>query len=147
MSSQAPTVLTSRRVIRSGVAALALASVLAWMPATANAATGSIRITINRAQFIVGGGSGTLHFKGARYPLRVGGVSIGPFGAAQADLVGRAYNLQSSANIHGSYSTIPKKGRPGTFWLRNWQGVVLELRGRRGVNPSVDLNGLQIFLR
>ena len=139
--------LTSHRAIKSGMAALALASVLAWMPATAEAATGSIRITISRAQFIVGGGSGTLHFKGARYPLRVGGVSIGPFGAAQADLVGRAYNLQSAANIHGSYSTIREKGRPGTFRLRNWQGVVLELRGRQGATPPVDLSGLQIFLR
>jgi hypothetical protein len=133
--------------MKSAATALALASVLAWMPATANAAAGSIRITISRTQFIVGGGSGTLHFKGERYPLRVGGVSTGPFGAERVDLVGRAYNMQSPANIHGIYSTIHEKGRPGTFRLRNWQGVVLELRGRRGVKPSVDLNGLQIFLR
>ena len=139
--------LTSRRAIKSGAAALALASVLAWMPVAAQAATGSIRITITRAQFIVGGGDGTLHFKGGRYPLRVGGVSTGPFGAASVDLVGRAYNMQNAANIHGIYSTIPEKGRPGTFRLRNWQGVVLELRGRRGVKPPVDLNGLQISLR
>jgi hypothetical protein len=62
-------------------------------------------------------------------------------------LVGRAYNMQTAANIHGIYSTIPETGQPGTFRLRNWQGVVLELRGRRGVKPSVDLGGLQIFLR
>ena len=139
--------LTPGRAMKSGAAVLALASVLAWMPAAANAATGSIRITISRPQFIVGGGSGTLHFKGGRYALRVGGVSLGPFGAAGVDLVGRAYNMQNAANIHGTYSTIPETGRPGTFRLRNWQGVVLELRGRRGVKPSVDLNGLQIFLR
>jgi hypothetical protein len=117
------------------------------MPAAAEAATGSIRITINRAQFIVGGGSGTLHFKGRRYPLGVGGVSLGPFGAAQVDLVGRAYNLQNAANIHGIYSRIPEAGRRGTFRLRNGQGVILELRGRQGAKPPVDLSGLQIFLR
>lgn len=128
-------------------AALALASVLAWMPAAAEAATGSIRITITRPQFIVGGGGGTLHFKGGRYQLGVGGVSVGPFGAARVDLVGRAYNLQSAANIHGIYSKIPEAGRPGTFRLRNWQGVVLELRGRRGAKPPADLSGLQISLR
>ena len=133
--------------MRCGAAALALAGVLAFVPAVANAATGSIRITISRAQFIVGGGSGTLHFKGSRYPLSVGGVSLGPFGAPQVDLVGRAYNLQSAANIHGIYSTITEPGRPGTFRLRNWQGVVLELRGRRGVKPPADLSGLQISLR
>lgn len=133
--------------MKSAAAALVLASVLAWMPVAASAATGSIRITITRAQFIVGSGSGTLHFKGGRYPLRVGGVSLGPFGAARMDLVGRAYNLQSAANIHGIYSKIPETGRPGTFRLRNWQGVVLELRGRRGVKPPADLNGLEISLR
>ena len=126
---------------------LALAAMLAWMPVEAGAATGSIRITINRAQFVTGGGSGTLRLLGERYPLRVGGVSAGPFGAAGVDLVGRAYNMRTAANIHGIYSTIAETGRPGTFRLRNWQGVVLELRGRQGVKPSVDLNGLQISLR
>jgi hypothetical protein len=135
------------RPLTSGAAVLALASALVWIPTAAEAATGSIRITINRAQFVVGGGSGTLHFKGGRYPLRVGGVSLGPFGAARVDLVGRAYNLQNAANIHGIYSNIPEAGRPGTFRLRNGQGVVLELRGRQGAKPPVDLGGLQIFLR
>jgi hypothetical protein len=133
--------------MKSAATVLALASVLALLPVAANAATGSIRITITRAQFIVGGGSGTLHFKGGRYPLSVGGVSLGPFGAARMDLVGRAYNLQNAANIHGIYSAIPETGRPGTFRLRNWQGVVLELRGRGGARPPADLSGLQISLR
>ena len=133
--------------MKSAATVLALASVLALLPVAANAATGSIRITITRAQFIVGGGSGTLHFKGGRYPLSVGGVSLGSFGAARMDLVGRAYNLQNAANIHGIYSTIPETGRPGTFRLRNWQGVVLELRGRGGAKPPADLSGLQISLR
>jgi hypothetical protein len=133
--------------MKLGAAMLALANVLAWTPVTAQAATGSIRLTITRTQFIVGGGSGTLHFKGGRYPLRVGGVSIGPLGAARVDLVGRAYNLQNAANIHGSYSMITEKGRPGTFRMRNWQGVVLELRGRQGAKPPADLGGLQISLR
>jgi hypothetical protein len=139
--------LMSGQTMKSAAIAFALVSVLAWMPAAAQAATGSIRITITRAQFIVGGGDGTLHFKGRRYPLRVGGVSLGPFGAARVDLVGRAYSMQNAANIHGVYSTIPETGRPGTFRLRNPQGVVLELRGRQGARPPVDLSGLQIFLR
>jgi len=133
--------------MKLGWVTLALAAMLAWIPVEAGAATGSIRITINRAQFVTGGGSGTLRLLGGRYPLRVGGVSAGPFGAAGVDLVGRAYNMRTAANIHGIYSTIAETGRPGTFRLRNWQGVVLELRGRQGVKPSVDLNGLQISLR
>jgi hypothetical protein len=130
-----------KRTMKLGLATLALAAMLVWTPLEANAATGSIRITITRAQFVVGGGGGTLRL------LRVGGVSAGPFGAARVDLVGRAYNMRTAANIHGIYATIAETGQPGTFRLRNWQGVVLELRGRQGIKPSVDLNGLQISLR
>lgn len=136
-----------KRAVKLSSAMLALSAMLAWMPLEAHAATGSVRITITRPQFVIGGGSGTLRLLGERYPLRVGGVSAGPFGAARVDLVGRAYNMRTAANIHGIYSTITETGRPGTFRLRNWQGVVLELRGRQGVKPSVELNGLQISLR
>jgi len=120
---------------------------LAWMSNDSCAATGEIRITTTRAQFLVGSGSGTLWLYGKRYQLRVGGVSAGPFGATRIDLLGRAYNMRNAASIHGIYSTVPETGRAGTFRLRNWHGVVLELRGRQGVKPSVDLNGLQISLR
>src|SRR5262245_23338492 len=116
----------SCRAIKFGMAALAMAAMLAGTPTVSCAPTGSVRITITRAQFIVGGGSGTLRFQGERYPQRVGGVSAGPFGAAPVDLVGRAYNMRSAANIHGVYSTIPETGRPGTFRLRNWQGSAWE---------------------
>jgi hypothetical protein len=136
----------TRRAIKVGFAALATA-MLVWMPTDSWAATGSIRIRITRPQFIVGGGSGTLWLYGERYLLRVGGVSAGPFGATRIDLLGRAYNMRNAASIHGIYSTVPEMGRAGTFRLRNWHGVVLELRGRQGVKPSVDLNGLQISLR
>jgi hypothetical protein len=139
--------VASRRAIKFGFAALAATAMLAWMSNDSSAATGEIRITITRAQFVVGAGRGVLHLHGERYPLRVGGVSAGPFGAARVDLAGRAYNMRNAASIHGIYSTVPETGRAGTFRLRNWHGVVLELQGRQGVKPSVDLNGLQISLR
>jgi hypothetical protein len=66
----------SCRAIKFGMAALAMAAMLAGTPTVSCAATGSVRITITRAQFIVGGGSGTLRFQGERYPQRVGGVGI-----------------------------------------------------------------------
>jgi len=137
--------------MKSALTALVAALMLAGAPAVSSAASGSIRITITRANFMVGGGSGTLRFLGERYPLRVGGVSTGPFGAARTDLVGHAYNLRTAASIHGVYSPVttgaPKSSLAGVFRLRNSQGVVLELRGRQGVKPEVDLSGLQISLR
>jgi hypothetical protein len=141
----------SCRAMKFGPAALVVMAMLAGMPTVSCAATGSVRISITRAQFIVGSGSGTLRFQGERYPLSVGGISAGPFGSARIDLVGRAYNMQTAASIHGVYTAVVADGAgtrlAGTFRLRNWRGVVLELRGRQGVKPSVDLSGLQISLR
>ena len=140
--------LNSFRAIKFGLAVLAASAVLAGTATLSHAATGSVRIIINRAGFIVGGGSGTLRFQSKRYSLRVGGVTVGPFGAPRVDLVGRAYHMATAASIHGIYSAIaPVEGRPTIVRLQNWHGVVLELRGRGGVKPSVDLSGLQISLR
>lgn len=141
--------LGSIRVIKFCSAILAVSALLACIPTPLLAATGSLRIIISRTNFIFGGGSGTLHLQGKRYGLRVGGVSVGPFGAPQVDLVGRAYNMRSAASIHGIYSVVAPDAatRPGTVRLQNWHGVLLELRGQRGVKPSVDLSGLDISLR
>jgi hypothetical protein len=119
---------------------------LAVAPTPSHAATGSVRIIITRVGFVTGGGSGTLHFQGKRYGLRISGVGAGPFGAARVDLVGRAYNLRTAGSIHGVYSTVAADGA-GIVRLRNFHGVVLDLRGRQGVQPSVDLNGMAISLR
>jgi hypothetical protein len=131
-----------------GLAVLAAAT-LSGASSASQAATGSVRIIINRAQFVVGAGSGTLRFEGRHYVLRVGGVSVGPFGAPRVDLFGRAYNMRTAASIHGTYSAVIADAASGArvVRLQNSQGVVLELRGRGGVKPSVDLNGLQISLR
>ena len=48
----------SFRAIRSGLAVLAASAMLAGTPTLSDAATGSVRITISRTGFIVGGGSG-----------------------------------------------------------------------------------------
>jgi hypothetical protein len=145
------TMLGSFRAIKFGLAVLAVAAMLAVTPTLSHAATGSVRITISRNGFIFGGGSGTLHFQGKRYPLRVGGVSVGPLGAPRVDLVGRAYHMRNAASIHGIYSAVAgdvaAPSGPKVMRLQNWHGVVLELRGRQGVKPSVHLSGLEISLR
>jgi hypothetical protein len=132
-----------------GLATLMMVPIATAVSTPSQAATGSVRITISRSQFVFGNGAGTLHFQNRRYPLRVGGVSVGPIGAPKVDLFGRAYNLRTAASIHGIYSAVVTNAASGAkvVRLQNWQGVVLELRGRGGVKPSVDLNGLQISLR
>ena len=63
---------------------------------------------ITKVGFIVGvgGGSGTLTFKGKHYRLSIGGVSAGTIGVAGMDLVGTASNLRTAADIVGTYSAL-----------------------------------------
>jgi hypothetical protein len=69
----------SFRTIGFGLAVVTMA-ILVGAPTLSHASTGSVRIIINRVGFIVGGGSGTLHFQGKRYELRVSAASVGPLG-------------------------------------------------------------------
>jgi hypothetical protein len=137
--------LRSFRAMKFALAILA-AAMLGGAPTLCHAATGSVRIIITRVGFVSGGGSGTLHFQGKRYRLRVTGVGAGPFGAVRVDLVGRAYNMRTAGSIHGVYSAVAADGT-GVVRLGNFHGVVLQLRGRQGVQPSVDLTGMAISLR
>jgi hypothetical protein len=138
--------LSSFRAVKFALAILVAAATLAASPTPSHGATGSVRIVITRVGFVVGGGSGTLHFQGKRYGLRVSGVGAGPLGAPRVDLVGRAYNMRTAGSIHGVYSAVAADGT-GVVRLQNFHGVVLQLHGRQGVQPSVDLNGMAISLR
>jgi len=122
---------------------------------SAQAASGSVQIEIVKASFIVGvsGGSGTLRFEGRRYPLRIGGVSVGAsIGASKAYLVGRVYNIRRASDVAGTYAAAGAGGAIVTgakvVRLRNEKGAVLELHGREvGLEISVDLSGMVIGLR
>ena len=89
-------------------AAILIASTLLATPTATYAQTGSVQIDIRRVGFIVGvgGGSGTLTYKGRRYPLSIGGVSIGTIGVSRADLVGYARNLRRASDIAGTYTAV-----------------------------------------
>jgi len=116
--------------------------------------TGSVRLNIKKVGFIVGvgGGSGTLNFKGKSYRLGIGGVSAGTIGVAGADLVGTASNLRTAADIAGTYSAISAgvavAAGAKAVTLQNSNGVVLQLHGRQvGFEASLSLSGLTISLQ
>ena len=119
------------------------------------AATGTVRIEIVKAGFIVGvgGGGGTLVFQGRRYPLSVGGLSLGAtIGASKADLVGRAYNLRRASDIAGTYTAVgggvAVGGGASGIRLQNARGVVLDLHGRNvGLEFNANVSGVEIGLR
>ena len=143
-----------RRTIHSLVIALAAAlTPMLAMPAVAENGTVSFRIA--KAGFIVGvgGGNGTLVFRGRRYPLSVGGLSLGAtIGASTADLTGRAYNLNQASDIAGTYSAVGAgvvaAGGVSGIRLQNAKGVVLDLHGRNiGLEFNASLSGVEISLR
>jgi hypothetical protein len=120
----------------------------------AEAKTGSVRIEVYKAGFIVGvsGGKGALTLAGKQYPLRIGGVSLGAtIGASKAELIGRAYNLTNPEDIAGTYTameaSVAVAGGGKVAKLKNSRGVVLEVQGRQvGAMFSIDLSGMEIAL-
>jgi hypothetical protein len=125
------------------------------LPSAALADSGTIRISVLKAGWFVGasGGSGTLTFKGRRYPLSVGGLSAGlVFGASQTALVGRVSNIRRPSDVQGVYGAAGAGAAVGvgasTIVLQNNKGAVLQLQGRQvGLIANLDLSGLQISLQ
>ncbi len=114
-----------------------------------------VEFDIYKAGFIVGvsGGSGTLTFKGKKYPLQIGGISLGAtIGASKAQLIGTAENLTTPADINGTYTSteagLAIAGGKKTAQLKNSKGVILKVKGKQiGLEFALDLSGLQISLK
>ncbi len=130
------------------------AAMLIGASTQSRAQSGTVRLHITKAGFIVGvgGGSGTLIYHHRRYRLSVGGIGIGSLGVAAVDLVGTAHNLRRPADIAGTYGAA---GAGATFVggrqvarLQNEKGVVLDLRGvQAGFQVSLGLGGMTIALQ
>ena len=142
------------RTIKCGAAILAAAVMLVTFALPSYADSGTVRFRIVRGGFIVGagGGSGTLVFHGRSYPLSVGGLSIGTFGAASADVVGRAFNLRRPQDLVGTYTAVGAgvaiAGGATAARLQNQNGVVMEVRGRQvGLEASLNLSGMSVSMR
>jgi len=142
------------RTVKLVAAVLMAAATLAGASTESRAQTGTVRLHIVKAGFIVGvgGGSGTLIYQGKRYPLSIGGIGVGSLGVAAVDLVGTAHNLRTPADIAGSYAAA---GAGATFVggaqvarLQNEKGVVLEVHGAQvGFQVSLGLGGMTIALQ
>jgi hypothetical protein len=142
----------AKSIAAAGLAA-AMTLVVAGYPQTASAETGSVRLQVTKAGFIigVGGGHGVLHFKGKNYRLSVGGVSAGTIRVAGADLVGTATHLRSPADIAGVYTAvsggIAVAGGAKVATLQNANGVVLQLHGKQvGFEASLSMSGLTLSI-
>ena len=142
------------RGMKFGAAILAAALIMVAASTESRAQTGTVRIQIVKAGFIVGvgGGSGTLTFNGKSYRLSVGGVSLGTIGVATVNLQGTARNLRTAADIAGTYgaasASLAIVGGAKVAKLKNEKGVVLELHGvQLGLEASLSLSGMTIALQ
>ena len=141
---------TARALLATMV--LAGASSSAFSPAQAD--EGRIQFTVIKAGLVIGGsgGSGTLSFKGRRYPLSIGGLSYGfTFGASQTDFRGTVRNIRRPQDVEGVYAAGSAGAALGqgaqVIVLTNQNGAVLTLSGRSvGAIVSADLNGLALSL-
>jgi len=149
--------------MRIGSIGRSLASFASWMivgaaalaPAYAVAADATISLDVFKAGFIVGGsgGSGTLTYKGRKYPVTIGGVSLGAtIGASKAQLVGEVHNLKRVGDIEGTYTATGAgyavAGGERVADLKNSNGVELKVKGKQiGLEVSLDLSGIELKLK
>ena len=139
---------------RTGLIGL-IAILGASVPSASYADSGTIRISVLKAGWFIGGsgGRGTLTFHGRRYPLSVGGLSAGlVFGASETYFVGTVSNIFSPADVAGVYGAAGAGAAlvagAGAIVLKNDKGAVLSLSGRQvGLIANVDLSGMAISLR
>ena len=121
----------------------------------ANADSGTVRISIFKAGWVVGGsgGRGVLTFHGKQYPLVIGGLSAGlVFGASQTRLSGTVTNIHQPSDIEGVYggagAGAALVGGVRAMTLTNGKGARLSLQGAQvGLMVNADLSGMAVSLK
>ena len=139
---------------RALLATIVLAGAWSFALSPAQADSGRIQFTVVKAGLVIGGsgGSGTLSFKGQRYPLSIGGLSYGfTFGASETSFRGTVTNIRWPQDVEGVYAAGSAGAALGrgaqVIVLTNQNGAVLTLSGQSvGAIVSADVNGLALSL-
>ncbi|MBZ9797604.1 hypothetical protein [Mesorhizobium sp. ES1-4] len=135
------------------VAAIAIAGVS--VASAAHADSGTIRFSVYKAAFFVGGsgGEGTFTFHGKTYPISIGGVSGGlAFGVSKTYFRGTVRHIRRVRDVTGVYGAAGGGGTLGrgaqVIVMTNDRGAQLELTGKQvGLQVNADLSGMAISLR
>ena len=141
--------------LRAALMALTVALVGLGLSSSARADSGTITFRVLKGGWFIGasGGSGTLFFHGRRYPLSIGGLSVGlVFGGSETYFQGTVTNIRSPYDVTGIYgaagagAAVVAGGQ--VIVLRNEKGAVLRLTGQQvGLQVNADLSGLSISVR
>lgn len=117
--------------------------------------SGTVVIDQGQAGYIVtaGFGGGVLRMGGRSYPFKIGGLGVGGVGVSSVKASGTVYNLRALQYFPGRYVSlrtglvVGNKGF-GKVWLKNSNGVVMELRAiRKGLMLSTGLDGMVITFK
>ena len=95
-------------------------------------------------------GGGKLHYQGKSYPITIGGLGVGGFGASELTASGSVYGLTKREDFAGAYVQVRSgwaladQGK-GTMWLRSSNGVTMKLNTRRqGLQLAIGADGVVI---
>jgi hypothetical protein len=96
------------------------------------------------------GGGGTLQFQGRIYRFSIAGLGIGGFGISKITAIGNVYNLTDprffpGAYVRGRYGYAVGEASAGKLWLKNSNGVVLELKAQRE-GLALSLGGDAVYI-
>jgi hypothetical protein len=136
-------------------AALTLAGALS-SPALAadHSDAATIHIHGGSVGFIAGvnWGSGTLHYRGHKYPLKVGGLSVGAIGASSYEANGVVLHLHHLSDIEGTYGAVEASATAGSgeggIDMTNGKGVEIRARSSSsGLKLSAGPQGVEIQLK
>jgi hypothetical protein len=97
-------------------------------------------------------GSGTLTYKGVKYPITVDGLSAGSVGATDITASGKVYHLKKLEDFEGNYAAVGAGatlgGGASVATMRNQNGVVIDsVSTSKGLKISLAAGGVQIKLK
>jgi hypothetical protein len=97
-------------------------------------------------------GSGSLHYKGHRIPVKVSGIGVGSIGANSYSVEGEVYNLHNAHDIVGTYTAISASATAGAgagvLDMTNQKGVEIKARSTSaGLALTLAPTGMTIQLQ
>jgi hypothetical protein len=97
-------------------------------------------------------GSGTLTYKGKRYPISMSGLNVGAVGVDKASGTADVYHLSKLSDFNGTYAAVGAGATVGgggeVAAMRNQRGVVVELKSTtRGLQANIGPSGVKMELK
>ena len=96
-------------------------------------------------------GSGTLTYKGQKYPVKVEGLSVGEVGISRATARGDVFDLKKAEDFSGNYTAAGAGatvgGGAGATVMKNQNGVVIEMKSTtQGASLKLAASGIRLTL-